>query len=201
MEPEKELKELAGSHLGQTAGQLLLPTSQPPASSQLCLIMMLSNQPSCRVTILFWCGKMKQDSGLSRRPGHCTWITKQKCVSFSCGCLQLRRKPTRNNLVNLQLQQAQVGMHRSSAVTVQCISMLMHPPPPQASTRVTAPLLLSNFATFHSGQKCTQLCCKAGRPRKVPPARKLISSLLSDLQTFCQTSTKITFCRGPWTQY
>ena len=82
LEPEKELKELAGSHLGQTVGQLLLPASQPPASSQLCLIMMLSNQPSCRVTILFWCGKMKQDSGLSRRPGHCTWITKQKCVSF-----------------------------------------------------------------------------------------------------------------------
>ena len=125
----------------------------------------------------------------------------EMCEFFSCGCLQLRRKPTRNNLVNLQLQQAQVGDAQE-----QCSDGAVHlnadaSSPPQASTRVTAPLLLSNFATFHSGQKCTQLRCKAGRPRKVPPARKLISSLLSDLQTFCQTSTKITFCRGPWTQY
>ena len=93
--PEKESKELPGSPL---------VTSWPPHKPllcQLCLIMMLSNQPSCRVTI-FLCRKTKQDSFLGNRPGHCRWISKQKCVTFSCSCLQLRRKPTRNNLVKLQ---------------------------------------------------------------------------------------------------
>ena len=39
LEPEKELKELPGSHLGQTPGQLLPPPALP--EGQLCLIMML----------------------------------------------------------------------------------------------------------------------------------------------------------------
>ena len=64
-----------------------LATSQLPASSQLCLIMMLWNQPSCPVTIFFvWQNERRQPRQKSRAL-HMDYKT-EMCVILSCSWLQ-----------------------------------------------------------------------------------------------------------------
>ena len=120
--PEKESKELPGSSL-VTSGHPTAPPASSAASALLNNDALKPAVPSCHDFFVRQNerGQLPQSA---KDPGITDGFKQNRNVcSFSCSCLQLRRKPARNNLVNLQQLQVPVGdtqMHRSSA------SLLMH---------------------------------------------------------------------------
>ena len=201
MPPEKESKELPGSSL-VTSGHPTAPPASSAASALLNNDALKPAVPSCHDFFVRQNerGQLPQSA---KDPGIADGFKQNRNVcSFSCSCLQLRRKPARNNLVNLQQLQVPVGdaqMHRSSA------SLLIHPAavgdarhrsisadassPRRASTRVTAPnTALKLLCNIPLGPELHSVTLQRWTTAKSVGARKLISSLLSDPKTFCQTS-------------
>ena len=156
----------------------------------------------------FFCPpKRKRTASSAKDPGIADGFKQNRNVwSFSCSCLQLRRKPARNNLVNLQQLQVPVGDAQKQCISADAhfSSLLIHPAAvgdaphrsisadassPRASTRVTAPnTALKLLCNIPLGPELHSVTLQRWTTAKSVGARKLISSLLSDPKTFCQTS-------------
>ena len=124
--PELSLKRSRRSFLAapwSPPGHLTAPPASSAASALLNNDALKPAVPSCHDFFVRQNerGQLPQSA---KDPGIADGFKQNRNVcSFSCSCLQLRRKPARNNLVNLQQLQVPVGdaqMHRSSA------SLLMH---------------------------------------------------------------------------